>query len=484
MEDSCQIQGKWAGEKDSQFPGRYNSQNPHDFTVPVERNTQAKETSDSSQRRHQNQSNIEVFRDDSDIMDCHNGRGGHNIEASISSQGGVVGAGDYARIPVMNLENIQYEEEIEIQHREGIQHVQDLGQSSTSQMDEQLIKNQSKNTSIHHTDKSHTPVIPASQVPINSGNEQRRKENEQIWVAKEQRKSNMVKASFRTDQQQVYQENFPRISSNFDKSVQKVNANNVRNDRPSGNIPNLPKTDPLAAPAPYTIVQTYADRLRYNQAKCDVSITLTAPEITTKQGLPAVLYVKKEQRMSIAGQVMRIQVWTPNFKPAEETPIVLIWVSLPELPWHCYNKDFVSGLLSPIGKVLYLDSASIKKTTGSQARVKVQVDLTEKRPPNIWMGYVGEDITDGRWKKIEYDNIPDYCFYCKHQGHLESDSTIRQRDEDKKKKELENVRNKHNKDKDNNPQQSKGHKESEQHEDNNQHNKQQRDHMQYQQDDQ
>ncbi|KAH0775105.1 hypothetical protein KY290_012242 [Solanum tuberosum] len=126
------------------------------------------------------------------------------------------------------------------------------------------------------------------------------------------------------------------------------------------------------------------------------------------------------------------------------------------------------------------------QTRGSQARVKVQVDLTEKRPPYIWMGYVGEDITDGRWQKIKYDNIPDYCLYYKHQGHLESDCTIRQRDEDKKKKELENVRNKHTKDKDNNPQQSKGYKESEQKEDNNQHYKQQRDqeHMQYPQDDQ
>lgn len=39
MEDSCQIQGKGAGKKDSQFPDRYNSENPHDFTVPIKRNT-------------------------------------------------------------------------------------------------------------------------------------------------------------------------------------------------------------------------------------------------------------------------------------------------------------------------------------------------------------------------------------------------------------------------------------------------------------
>ena len=86
-----------------------------------------------------------------------------------------------------------------------------------------------------------------------------------------------------------------------------------------------------------------------------------------------------KQRMTIAGQIMRIQAWTPSFKPDEETPLVPIWISLPELPWHCYNKEFITSLLSPIGRVLYLDSASINKTRGSQARVKVQVDLTKDR---------------------------------------------------------------------------------------------------------
>lgn len=50
------------------------------------------------------------------------------------------------------------------------------------------------------------------------------------------------------------------------------------------------------------------------------------------------------------------------------------------------------------------------------------------------MGYIGEDITDGRWQKIVYDNIPDYCFYCKHQGHKECDCIIKQRYEDSKKR--------------------------------------------------
>ncbi|TMW81701.1 hypothetical protein EJD97_008292 [Solanum chilense] len=54
------------------------------------------------------------------------------------------------------------------------------------------------------------------------------------------------------------------------------------------------------------------------------------------------------------------------------------------------------------------------------------------------MGYIGEDITDGRWQKIEYDNITDCCFYCKHQGHKEVECIVKKRDEEnKKRKELE-----------------------------------------------
>lgn len=57
------------------------------------------------------------------------------------------------------------------------------------------------------------------------------------------------------------------------------------------------------------------------------------------------------------------------------------------------------------------------------------------------MGYIGEDITDGRWQRIDYDNIPDYCYYCKHQGHKETACIIKKRDEEnKRRKEMEKKR--------------------------------------------
>ncbi|TMW80675.1 hypothetical protein EJD97_016922, partial [Solanum chilense] len=104
---------------------------------------------------------------------------------------------------------------------------------------------------------------------------------------------NLQNVGRRTDSARInYQTNFPKISSNFDRPS---NRNRMdKSDPPLGNTDNLPKNAQIPEPAPYTVIQTYADRLRFNQSKKGVSINLSDPEITTKQGLPTVLYVKDE----------------------------------------------------------------------------------------------------------------------------------------------------------------------------------------------
>ncbi|KAH0695794.1 hypothetical protein KY289_013276 [Solanum tuberosum] len=144
-----------------------------------------------------------------------------------------------------------------------------------------------------------------------------------------------------------------------------------------------------------------------------------------------------QQRMTIEGKLMRIQAWNPNFRPEEETPIVPIWVLLQGLPWHCFKEEFITPLLELVGKVLYLDTTSIKRTRATMAKVKVQVDLTKDRPRHIWIGLDEEDLSIGRWQSIEYENIPHYCVYCKHQGHMIGDCNFKIRDEEfKRRKEL------------------------------------------------
>lgn len=80
---------------------------------------------------------------------------------------------------------------------------------------------------------------------------------------------------------------------------------------------------------------------------------------------------------------MRLQLWTPTFRPKEETYIVPIWVTQPELPWHCYYMEVISALLAPVGKALYLDSAFIQKTRGSVAKVWVQIDISKERLQHV-----------------------------------------------------------------------------------------------------
>ncbi|KAH0639356.1 hypothetical protein KY285_035942 [Solanum tuberosum] len=122
----------------------------------------------------------------------------------------------------------------------------------------------------------------------------------------------------------------------------------------------------------------------------------------------------------------------------EETPIVHIWVALLELPWHCYNKVLLTTILSSIGKVMYLDSPTSQRTRGSMARVKIQIDLTKPRPPHVWVGFKNSDPNKGRWQKVQYEGIPNYCMYCKHQGHMDNVCTIKRRDEDfKNRREVE-----------------------------------------------
>lgn len=109
----------------------------------------------------------------------------------------------------------------------------------------------------------------------------------------------------------------------------------------------------------------------------------------------------------------------------------------------------MTALLTSIGKVLYLDTSSIQKTRGSIAKVKKQVDLTKERPSHVWMGFDKGDHNVGRWQAIQYESVPDYCSYCKHQRHLIHVCTIKKRDEEyKKRKEMEaekKTKNKENK---------------------------------------
>ncbi|KAH0709395.1 hypothetical protein KY284_010822 [Solanum tuberosum] len=97
-------------------------------------------------------------------------------------------------------------------------------------------------------------------------------------------------------EQQSYQNAFPKKSNNFEKPIlnnQKIQQNSKDNqptENPNPNLQVTTKKDQPNEPAPYTIVQSFVARLRHNLAKTEVLMDMVTPKVTTKQGLPAVIF--------------------------------------------------------------------------------------------------------------------------------------------------------------------------------------------------
>ncbi|TMX04040.1 hypothetical protein EJD97_011818, partial [Solanum chilense] len=111
-----------------------------------------------------------------------------------------------------------------------------------------------------------------------------------------------------------FQSNFPKISNNFtryDPNSQIDRNKQMNNDvqgnaRPPNiqqqgqNISNNVKQGKISEPAPYTVVQSFAARLRYNQSKNEIPIVLNDPIHTTRQGYPAVLLDENDYYVKLA----------------------------------------------------------------------------------------------------------------------------------------------------------------------------------------
>lgn len=64
----------------------------------------------------------------------------------------------------------------------------------------------------------------------------------------------------------------------------------------------LPKPKLIPEPSPYTIVHSYATRLRANQAKSETAIEISKPKISTRQGLPAVIFKREDFMVKLAAR--------------------------------------------------------------------------------------------------------------------------------------------------------------------------------------
>ncbi|KAI0498485.1 hypothetical protein KFK09_019373 [Dendrobium nobile] len=152
------------------------------------------------------------------------------------------------------------------------------------------------------------------------------------------------------------------------------------------------------------------------------SISDTIPNLSqsTFNGVPAVL-LTDEEVLKLASPfqftLMRILKWTPFFDIKEESPIVPIWISFPNLRLHFFNQKVLHALGSIFGRPLQKDQATASCTRPSMARILIEVDITKKHLKKIWVG----SKAYGYMQKVEFEKVPEFCSHCKMHGHAPSD---------------------------------------------------------------
>ena len=111
---------------------------------------------------------------------------------------------------------------------------------------------------------------------------------------------------------------------------------------------------------------------------------------------------------------MRVFRWTREFHVHKESSLVPIWVALPALPIHYFDKHSLFSILSPVGRPLFLDAATAADTRPSVARVCVKIDVAKPVVQRIWDAVEGEQ---GFWQRIVVEDLLAYCSSYWRLGH-------------------------------------------------------------------
>lgn len=91
---------------------------------------------------------------------------------------------------------------------------------------------------------------------------------------------------------------------------------------------------------------------------------------------------------------------------------------MPNLPLHLFNFELIHRICAPIGRAIELDSATVRKSRPSVAKVRLEIDVTKPRLERVWIEFVnGEGVVSGFWQRVEFLRVPIYCEECGRFGH-------------------------------------------------------------------
>ncbi|KAL2246212.1 UNVERIFIED_CONTAM: hypothetical protein Sindi_2889400 [Sesamum indicum] len=102
---------------------------------------------------------------------------------------------------------------------------------------------------------------------------------------------------------------------------------------------------------------------------------------------------------------------------SQESPIVPVWIRLPELPIQFIDREALFSIARLLGTPLRTDVSTATLVRPSVARVCVEINLLEPLQTEIGLGIGTEVII----QSVIYERLPKYCEACKHLGHDEDE---------------------------------------------------------------
>ncbi|XP_027158185.1 uncharacterized protein LOC113759809 [Coffea eugenioides] len=103
-----------------------------------------------------------------------------------------------------------------------------------------------------------------------------------------------------------------------------------------------------------------------------------------------------------------------DFHVDRESSVVPLWLQLPKLPLHFFNKEVIFQITSMVGNHLLVDAATLVVSRPTVARVCIEMDLLWSTPSRVW---IGNGNHAGFWQELVVENPTRYCSHCFRQGH-------------------------------------------------------------------
>ncbi|VFQ92357.1 unnamed protein product [Cuscuta campestris] len=116
---------------------------------------------------------------------------------------------------------------------------------------------------------------------------------------------------------------------------------------------------------------------------------------------------------TLGKDIMVVTKWSPNLRPDEDSPIVPVWVTIPNLPIHLHDQKALFCITSKLGKPLKVDSATLNFSRPKAARVCIEIDVSKNLHQKIHVKHIDDDL----FFQVLYEDPHSFCDSCHRLGH-------------------------------------------------------------------